>query len=86
MHIKNWFIFGPGLKRQFIYDACKKISKKQSQFFGTERGRDWLYVDDLALLIYKIFKNKKFYECFNVGYGKGIKIEHVIKKLLLNEN
>ena len=76
-------VFGPGLKRQFIYDACKKISKKQTLFFGTgNEERDWLYVDDLALLIYKIFKNKKnSYECFNVGYGQGIKIGHVIKKI-----
>ena len=53
-------VFGPGLKRQFIYDACKKISNKKNQFFGTgNEERDWLYVDDLVSLIYKISKNKK---------------------------
>lgn len=76
-------VFGPGLKRQFIYDACKKISKKQNQFFGSgKEERDWLFIDDLASLIFKITKNKKnSYQCFNVGYGKGIQIAYVIKKI-----
>tara|TARA_Y100000992_G_C21269887_1_gene496074 strand:- start:2082 stop:2984 length:903 start_codon:yes stop_codon:yes gene_type:complete len=76
-------VFGPGLKRQFISDACTKISKNKNKFFGTgNEERDWLFVDDLTHLIYKITKNmKNTYEYYNVGYGKGIKISYVIKKI-----
>lgn len=76
-------VFGPGLKRQFIYDACKKIRKKENQFFGTgNEERDWLYIDDLVYLIFKILKKKSnSYNYYNVGYGIGIKISYVIKKI-----
>ena len=76
-------VFGPGLKRQFIYDACRKILKNKNEFFGTgEEKRDWLYIDDLINLIFKIIKKKdKTFECYNVGSGKGVKISYVIKRI-----
>ena len=32
--LRGTSLYGPGLKRQLIYDACLKISKKKI-FFGT---------------------------------------------------
>jgi UDP-glucose 4-epimerase len=82
--------FGPGLKRQFIYDACNKIYNNNSKFLGTgEEIRDWLYIDDLTNLIFKILK-KGFIKIniYNVGSGKGVAIRKVInfinKKLKKN--
>ena len=76
-------VFGPGLKRQFIFDACRKIYRKKKIFFGTGNEiRDWLYIDDLVNLIYKIILNKNNkYEIFNVGSGKGIKLHYAINKI-----
>lgn len=79
--IRSGSFFGPGIQRQFIYDACKKIYNNKPDFFGTGNEiRDWLYIDDLVNLILKIlkkgFKNTSIY---NVGSGKGIAIKNVIK-------
>lgn len=73
-------LFGPGLERQFIFDACRKINNDNNIFFGTgEELRDWLYIDDLTDLIYKIVKeNFSGKLILNVGSGKGIKIKDVI--------
>jgi UDP-glucose 4-epimerase len=72
--------FGPGLERQFIYDACKKIYNNNSKFHGTgEEIRDWLYIDDLTILISKILKRGfKKINIYNVGSGVGVAIKDVI--------
>jgi UDP-glucose 4-epimerase len=73
-------IFGPGLERQFIYDACKKIYNNNSKFFGTGKEiRDWIYIDDLTTLIFKILnKGFKKINIYNVGSGVGVSIKDVI--------
>ena len=73
-------IFGPGLERQFIYDACKKIYNNNSKFFGTGKEiRDWIYIDDLTRLIFKILnKGFKKINIYNVGSGIGVSIKDVI--------
>ena len=73
-------IFGPGLERQFIYDACKKIYNNSSKFFGTGKEiRDWIYIDDLTTLIFKILnKGFKKINIYNVGSGVGVSIKDVI--------
>jgi len=72
--------FGPGLERQFIYDACKKIYNDNSKFLGTgEEIRDWLYIDDLTILISKILKKGfKKINIYNIGSGVGVAIKDVI--------
>ena len=83
-------IFGPGLKKQFIHDACLKIIKNKNLFFGTGNEiRDYIYIDDFNNLLYQVLK-KSFigFQILNVGTGKGIKIKDVIfyikKKLKVN--
>lgn len=73
-------IFGPGLNRQFIHDACIKIIQNKNIFFGTGNEiRDYIYISDFCDLINKVL-NKKFkgFKIINVGTGKGIKIREVI--------
>lgn len=72
--------FGPGLKRQFIYDACRKIYYNKPKFFGTGKEiRDWLFIDDLTDLISNILnKGFKNINIYNVGSGKGVAIKNVI--------
>ena len=74
-------LYGNGLKKQFIYDACKKIYKKEKKFYGTgEEIRDWIHIDDMVNLIFKIII-KKFsgFKIINCGSGKGYKIKDVLK-------
>lgn len=77
-------LYGEGLKRQFIFDACRKLSRKKPKFFGTGNEiRDWLHVSDMSNLILSFIKKgfkKKVY--VNCGSGKGNKIKDVLKILM----
>ena len=74
-------VYGNGLRKRFIYDACKKITNNKNIFMGTGKEiRDYLHIDDFANLIKKILSKKmEKFEIINVGSGKKIKIIDVIK-------
>ncbi len=77
-------IYGNGLKRQFIFDVCNKLTNSNVNFFGTGNEiRDWIHVSDMCELIYsfikKGFKKNNFINC---GSGKGNKIKDVLKILM----
>ncbi len=88
MILRTGSLFGPGLKRQFIFDACTKIKKNINIFFGTgEEIRDWLFIDDMTNLIFRIIKkNFKNIKIINVGSGKGIKIKDIISYISTKMN
>ena len=73
-------LYGPGLKRQIIYDVCSKIQKRKFFFFGSGREiRDFIHISDFSNLIRCIInKGFKGYSVFNAGTGKGMKISKVI--------
>ncbi len=78
--LRGTSLYGPGLKRQVIYDACNKISKNNNIFYGTGREiRDFIHVDDFVRLIKKIIlKSFKGYVIINAGSGKGVSIFKII--------
>tara|TARA_A100001011_G_C14269673_1_gene826413 strand:+ start:654 stop:1556 length:903 start_codon:yes stop_codon:yes gene_type:complete len=81
-------LYGEGLRRQFIFDACKKISKNNKIFFGTgNEVRDWMHVSDMSNLILKFLKKgfKKF-NIVNCGSGRGNKVKDVLKILVKEFN
>mgnify|MGYP003685492051 CR=1 FL=1 len=74
-------LYGEGLKKQLIYDACLKISKGLNNFFGTGREkRDFIHISDLVnIVLYfckKGFSNSNIVNC---GSGRGRKIKDVLK-------
>jgi len=81
--IRPFSIYGPGLKKQLIWDALCKITNNQHEYFG--RGleeRDWLHVSDLVdLLIEMAEKFEDFPSVINAGYGQGVKINEIITLL-----
>ena len=74
-------LYGIGLRKQFIYDACKKVSHNKNIFYGTGREvRDYLHINDFVDLIKKILNSKiKNFEIINVGSGTSYKIFDVIQ-------
>jgi UDP-glucose 4-epimerase len=87
--LRLFSIYGVGLKKQIIWDACNKISKNIGNFDGSgNQVRDFLNVNDLNKLIIKIIYSKKNYDfnVFNVGSGKGRKIKSVINNIKNNVN
>lgn len=77
-------LYGEGLKRQFIFDVCNKLSRKKPNFFGTGNEiRDWLHVSDMSNLILQfIRKSFKKTLVINCGSGVGNKIKDVLKILM----
>lgn len=82
--LRLFSIYGIGLRKQILWDACNEFKKKNTKFRGNgEERRDFLNINDLIKLIKKIIVsniNNK-YELYNVGSGAGIKIRNLLLKL-----
>jgi len=51
--VRFFSVYGPGLRKQLLWDACDRLARKELPSFsgdGTET-RDWLYIDDTVALI-----------------------------------
>ncbi len=81
--LRLFSIYGNGLKKQIIWDACNKMKLKKPIFKGTGLEiRDFLSIRDLKKLVFSIIKMKiNKYEIYNVGSGKGISIKKLIDKI-----
>jgi len=81
--IRFFSIYGEGLKKQLLWDACNKIYFSQNNkaiFWGIgEETRDWIYVKDAVNFITKIVESEiKSSITINCGGG----ICHTIKQTL----
>lgn len=51
--VRLFSIYGNGLHKQLLWDACQKFSSGKNIFFGTGKEvRDWLHVEDAARLLF----------------------------------
>ncbi len=76
--------FGPGLKKQFIYEFTKKAqnSKKIILHGHKDDSRELISIDYLVKIILKLTKKKIISEDINIGSGKQIKISKLADKIL----
>ncbi|TWI93814.1 UDP-glucose 4-epimerase [Mucilaginibacter frigoritolerans] len=84
--IRYFSIYGVGLQKQLLWDACLKIKNAVDEisFFGTgDETRDWIYVDDAASLILAVAENEK-QQISIINGGTGIKttVRDTIKLLV----
>ena len=50
--VRFFSIYGPGLRKQLLWDACTRLSRGEASFAGTGgETRDFLHVDDATQLI-----------------------------------
>jgi UDP-glucose 4-epimerase len=50
--VRLFSIYGPGLRKQLLWDAVGKLLSGQAIFFGTgHEVRDWVHIDDTVRLI-----------------------------------
>lgn len=78
--VRLFSIYGAGLQKQLLWDACQKFDKGESAFFGTGKEiRDWLHVVDVAKLIL-IAENSASTQCsvINAGSGLGISVFEIL--------
>ena len=72
--------YGEGLKKQLIWDVCKKISEDNCVLFGTgQQTRDFIHVDDLVQLIKLVIDSDTANGIFNAATGKQHSVEQIAR-------
>jgi UDP-glucose 4-epimerase len=81
-------LYGDGLEKQFIHDACKKIMNGKNTFYGTgDEKRDFIHISDMCKIVsYFIKSGFKGNNIINCGTGKGKKIKMVLNIILKKLN
>lgn len=50
--VRLFSVYGPGLRKQLLWDACTRIAGGENGFFGCGmETRDWLHIDDAVALL-----------------------------------
>ena len=90
--IRHSNIYGPhdkfDLNKSHVFAATinKVVNCKDGKLFiwgKGEEARDLLYIDDLVRFIDLVIKKqKKNFGLYNIGYGKSIKINDLVKKIV----
>jgi UDP-glucose 4-epimerase len=81
--IRFFSIYGKGLRKQLLYDACKKMHLSQDSeivFFGTgSETRDWINIEDATALILALANNLNGWDVINGASGIRVPIRDVIE-------
>ena len=81
--LRLFSVYGKELKKQLLWDACKKIVRKDNFFYGTgEETRDWMHVVDLAKYFFEATKyvSEKL-EIYNIASGRSITVQDILELL-----
>lgn len=74
-------IYGPELRKQLLWDACRKFEQGDCCFFGTGKEiRDWVHVEDAAKLLFTAERNAtSLCPIVNVGSGQGLSVNELLQ-------
>lgn len=77
-------LYGPGLRKQLLWDACRKIEGGDFDFYGTGyEVRDWLHVQDAARLLLILSSHTSSDAVIvNGGTGTGTTVNEVITRII----
>ena len=81
--VRLFSVYGCGLRKQLLWDACRKFANNDSTFMGTgDEVRDWLHVEDAATLLMAAAEHASP-ECptVNGGSGQGVTVRDVLVRL-----
>lgn len=81
--VRMFSVYGTGLRKQLLWDACTKLASNETSFFGTgNETRDLLHIRDAAELLYTARKHADP-ECpiVNGGSGTGIMISDIVTEI-----
>lgn len=70
--VRFFSIYGPGLTKQLLWDACIKLSTATSEasFWGTgAETRDWIHLEDATALIARLAVNSEPFSVVNGATG-----------------
>jgi UDP-glucose 4-epimerase len=79
--VRMFSIYGSGLRKQLLWDACRKFERGDCEYFGTgEEVRDWLHVDDVAkLLLAAVHYATPNCAVVNAGCGQGVLVKEILQ-------
>ncbi|MFN0161662.1 MAG: NAD-dependent epimerase/dehydratase family protein [Burkholderiales bacterium] len=81
--VRLFSVYGEGLRKQLLWDACGKLLRGDGRFDGTgDETRDWLHVDDAAnLLVSAIGQASRDCAIVNGGSGSAVRVRDVLEVL-----
>jgi UDP-glucose 4-epimerase len=82
--VRLFSVYGNGLRKQLLWDACSKISDGDAVFSGTGgEQRDWLHVEDAARLL-AVALDHATSDCpvVNGGTGSGVTVAQVLREIV----
>jgi UDP-glucose 4-epimerase len=80
--VRLFSVYGCGLRKQLLWDACRKFAGDEYVFMGTgDEVRDWLHVDDAAELLLAAAEHASV-ECPTVNGGSGVGV--TVRQVLLH--
>jgi UDP-glucose 4-epimerase len=70
--VRLFSVYGCGLRKQLLWDACRKFANHEPVFMGTgDEVRDWLHVEDAAELLLVAAEHASA-DCPTVNGGSGV--------------
>jgi len=82
--VRLFSVYGNGLRKQLLWDACSKLRRGEAEFVGTgAEQRDWLHAEDAAALLV-LARQHACVECptVNGGTGIGVAVADVVREIL----
>ena len=81
--VRLFSIYGPGLRKQLLWDACNKLARGDTRFSGSgAEQRDWLNVEDAAeLLLLAARHASPACPIANGGSGMAIGVREILKQV-----
>jgi UDP-glucose 4-epimerase len=81
--VRLFSLYGPGLRKQLLWDACRKITNGDRRFAGSgQEQRDWLHVTDACRLVALAAERASTTApVWNGGSGKGVAVADVLREL-----
>jgi UDP-glucose 4-epimerase len=79
--VRLFSVYGEGLRKQLLWDACQKAKAATATFGGTgDEERDWLHVSDAAALIALAARHaSKDVPVINGGTGRGTRVRTIVE-------
>jgi UDP-glucose 4-epimerase len=81
--VRLFSVYGPGLRKQLLWDACTKLTQGTPLFGGDgSEERDWVHVDDAAALLIKAAgASTSACPTFNGGTGVSTTVRQALELL-----
>jgi UDP-glucose 4-epimerase len=81
--VRLFSVYGAGLRKQLLWDACRKARAGDVTFAGTgDEERDWLHVDDAAALVLAATPHATaLAPVLNGGSGVGVRVREVVGQI-----